>query len=137
MVQKRRKVSAPGQKVILQVKQAVKRKFKRAEEMVSNKGFTDGKVNMVTLAKGKSHWKTRIDPDWRAGPNEKVATAEIASDGGSFLFSEVAGTLVGTECRGRSASVCAIVVIILLMRHAGCSLQGCIHGRRCKLDTLG
>ena len=70
---------------------------------------------MVALAEGESNRQTGIDADGSAAAHVKVATGEIASDGGGLFFGQIAWSLVRPESGCRSAGKGAVVVVVMLL----------------------
>jgi hypothetical protein len=86
----------------------------------SYKRLADGKMDVVTLAQGETHWQSRVDADGGATSHVKVAAREVAGDGGGLFLGEIAGTFIGTEGGRGGAREGPVIVVVLLVREVGC-----------------
>ena len=83
---------------------------------------------MVALAQGEPDRQTGVNADGSAAAHVKVTTGEIASDGCSLLFCQIAWPLVRPEGGGGSAGKSAVVVVVVLLGKIGRALKGGVHG---------
>jgi len=90
---------------------------------------------LIPLPKRKPNGQSRIDPHRRTVPNVKITTAEIAGDGSSFFFGEVAGAFIWTESGSGCAGEGAIIIVIVLLRDVGLDVgeaHGCNKAGHCR-----
>lgn len=85
---------------------------------------------MIALAQGESNRQARVNANGSAAAHVKITTGEIASDGCSLLFCQIAWPLVGPESGGGSAGKGAVVVVVVLLGKIGRTLESGVHGRR-------
>lgn len=78
-------------------------------------GLGDAKMDMVSLSQGKSDGEPWIDADGRTRSDEKVTATKVSGDGSSLFLGKVAGPLVRAKGRGRCASECTVVIIVLVL----------------------
>lgn len=61
--------------------------------------LSDSEVDVITLSQCETDRQTGINSDRSAVSDIEIAAAEIAGDGSSFFFGQIAWAFVGPECR--------------------------------------
>lgn len=70
-------------------------------------------MDLIALCEGESNGQARVDAHRRTIPDEEVASAEIACDGGGLFLGQVPRSFAGAEGRRRRARGEGVVIVVM------------------------